>query len=63
MHSPSVSSFGEFARAPLVNETILVKLEDGHWRIAGYSIDRAPEPPAPGGEGKPAPSGSAKPKG
>ena len=51
----------KFAHAPLVNETILVKLEDSHWRIAGYSIDRAPAPPAP--EEKPAPSGGAKPKG
>ena len=54
----------KFAHAPVVNETILVKLEDGHWRIAGYSIDRAPEPPAPpASEEKPAPSGRAKPKG
>ncbi|TMG89169.1 MAG: DUF4019 domain-containing protein [Betaproteobacteria bacterium] len=54
----------KFAHAPLVNETILVKLEDSHWRIAGYSIDRAPEPPAPPApEEKPAPSGGAKPKG
>jgi hypothetical protein len=54
----------KFAHAPVVNETILVMFEADHWRIAGYSIDRAPEPPAPSPtEGKPAPSGSPKPKG
>ncbi len=42
----------QFANAPPVYEAILLTLEDDRWRIAGYSIDRAPErlrprPPPP----------------
>jgi hypothetical protein len=52
----------KFARSTLVNETILMMVEDDHWRVAGYSLARAPEPaPAPAEE-KPAPA-EAKPKG
>ena len=37
----------QFANAPPLYETILLTLENEHWRIAGYSIERAPEPVAP----------------
>ena len=37
----------QFAKAPPVSETILLTLEDDHWRIAGYRIERAPETTAP----------------
>jgi uncharacterized protein DUF4019 len=46
----------QFANAPPFYETILMTLEDEHWRIAGYSIERAPEPAAPApAEAAPAP--------
>jgi hypothetical protein len=35
----------QFTNAPPAIETILVTLEDGRWRIAGYTIARAPTPP------------------
>jgi Protein of unknown function (DUF4019) len=54
----------QFANAPPVYETILLTLEDDHWRIAGYSIERAPEAPAPPpADDKPGPDAGAKPKG
>jgi hypothetical protein len=37
----------QFTKAPPVYETILLVLEQDHWRIAGYSLERAPEPAAP----------------
>ncbi|MDQ2963356.1 MAG: DUF4019 domain-containing protein [Pseudomonadota bacterium] len=54
----------QFARAPPVYETILLTLEDDHWRIAGYSVERAPEAPAPApAENKPGQGGGSKPRG
>lgn len=58
----TVAYLTKFARSTLVTETILMMLEGDHWRVAAYSLGRAPEPaPAPG-EQKPAPS-ETKPKG
>jgi hypothetical protein len=52
----------QFAKAPPVHETILLTLEDTHWRIAGYSIERAPETTAPApAEKKPGQGAAAKP--
>ena|SRR5437762_622641 len=53
----------QFSNAPPVYETILMSLEQDHWRIAGYRLERAPEPtpPAPA-EAKPAPAPAPKPK-
>lgn len=53
----------QFAKAPPVSETILLTLEDDHWRIAGYSIERAPETTAPAPEVKPGQDAGSKPKG
>jgi hypothetical protein len=54
----------QFAKAPPVYETILLTLEDDHWRIAGYSIERAPEATAPApAEDKPGQGAGSKPKG
>jgi hypothetical protein len=36
----------QFSKAPPAIETILLMLEDGRWRIAGYNVERAPEPKA-----------------
>jgi hypothetical protein len=52
----------KFAHSTLVNETVLIMLEDDHWRVAAYSVGRAPEAALPGDEQKAAPS-DAKPKG
>jgi hypothetical protein len=46
----------QFAKAPLVYETILLTLEGEQWRIAGYSIERAPEAAAPAPAPAPAPA-------
>lgn len=46
----------QFAKAPLVYETILLTLEGDQWRIAGYSIERAPEAAAPAPAPAPAPA-------
>ena len=43
----TVTYLTQFANAPPALETILVMLEDSHWRVAGYSIGRAPEAPLP----------------
>ena len=53
----------QFANAPPVYETILMVLEEQHWRIAGYSLERAPEPapPAPA-EAKSGPGTAPEPK-
>ena len=53
----------QFSNAPPVYETFLMLLEQDHWRIAGYRLERAPEPtpPAPA-EAKPAPAPAPKPK-
>jgi hypothetical protein len=34
----------QFSKAPLATETILLVLQDSRWRIAGYNVERAPEP-------------------
>ncbi len=45
----------QFSKAPPVIETILLTLQDGRWRIAGYSINLAPaataSPTVPQGAG------------
>ena len=51
----------QFAKAPPVSETILLTLEDDHWRIAGYRIERAPETTAPAPSAD-KPGSSAEPK-
>ena len=51
----------QFAKAPPASETILLTLEDDHWRIAGYSIERAPETTAPAPSAD-KPGSSAEPK-
>ncbi len=33
--------------APPAIETVLMVLEEGHWRIGGYSVERAPAPETP----------------
>ena len=43
----TVTYLTQFANAPPALETILVTLEDDHWRIAGYSIGRPPDAPVP----------------
>jgi hypothetical protein len=56
----------QFAKAPPVYETILLTLEDDQWRIAGYSIERAPEAAAPApapAEKKPGQGAGSKPRG
>jgi len=54
----------QFAKAPPVYETILLTLEDEHWRIAGYSIEPAPEATAPApAEDKPGQGAGSKPGG
>ena len=54
----------QFVKAPPVYETILLTLEDDHWRIAGYSIERAPEATAPApAENKPGQGAGSKPGG
>jgi hypothetical protein len=53
----------QFANAPPVYETILLMLESEHWRIAGYSIERAPEPaPSAPPEAKSGPQTGPEPK-
>lgn len=53
----------QFANAPLVHETILLTLEDERWRIAGYSIERAPEASAPApADDKPGQAAGSKPR-
>ena len=37
----------QFSNAPPAIETILVVLENGHWRIGGYTVERAPEAQTP----------------
>jgi hypothetical protein len=39
----TVSYLSQFSNAPPVLETILLTLEDGQWRIAGYSVGAAAE--------------------
>ena len=51
----------QFSNAPPAIETILVVLEDGRWRIGGYSIERAREPATPP-SAKDQPGASPKPK-
>jgi hypothetical protein len=52
----------QFAKAPPVYETILLTLEGDHWRIAGYSIEPAPEATAPApAENKPGQGAGSKP--
>jgi len=36
----------QFTDAPPILETVLLTFEDGHWRVAGYSLGQAPEAPA-----------------
>lgn len=53
----------QFANAPPVYETILLTLENDRWRIAGYSIERAPEAPAPApADDKPGQDAGSKPR-
>lgn len=54
----TVAYVSQFANAPPVLETILLTLEDGHWRIAGYSAGAAPEAPKPPGPLDTAPGGA-----
>ena len=42
-----VSYLSQFSNAPRVLETILLTLEDRHWRIGGYSVGAPPEAQAP----------------
>ena len=51
----------QFAKAPPIAETILLTLEGDHWRIAGYSLERAPETTAPAPSAD-KPGSSAEPK-
>jgi len=52
----------QFANAPPVYETILLTLEDNRWRIAGYSIERAPDAAGPASaEKKPGQGAGSKP--
>ena len=37
----------QFSNAPPAIETVLMVLEEGHWRIGGYSVERAPAPETP----------------
>jgi len=43
----TVTFLTQFANTPPAVETILLTLEDSHWRIAGYNIGRGPEAPLP----------------
>jgi Protein of unknown function (DUF4019) len=43
----TIAYLTQFSNAPPAIETVLVMLEDGRWRIAGYNLTRAPEPGAP----------------
>ena len=53
----------QFANTSPVYETILLMLENEHWRIAGYSIERATESSAPASsEAKPGPRTAPEPK-
>jgi hypothetical protein len=51
----TASYLSEFSAAPPALETILLVLEDGRWRIAGYSVGAAPEAPNPAGPADKAP--------
>jgi len=57
----TVAYLTKFARSTLVGETVLMMLESDHWRVAAYSVGRAPEAASPSDEQKAAPS-DAKPK-
>ena len=41
----TIAYLTQFTNASPAIETVLVMLEEGHWRIAGYNIARAPDPP------------------
>ena len=43
----TVSYLSQFSATPPVLEAILLTLENGSWRIAGYSVGTAPEAPNP----------------
>ncbi len=47
-----------FADAPSILETVLLSLDDGRWRVAGYSVGPAPDASVPAAEQAP---GGAKP--
>ena len=52
----------QFVNAPPVYETILLTLEDNRWRIAGYSVERAPDAAEPASaEKKPGQGAGSKP--
>jgi hypothetical protein len=51
----------QFSNAPPAIETVLMVLEEGHWRIGGYSVERAAEPETPP-SGKDQAGASPKPK-
>jgi hypothetical protein len=43
----TASYLSQYSNTPPMLETILLTLEDGRWRIAGYSVGAAPEVPNP----------------
>ncbi len=43
----TASYLTQFSNAPPAIETVLMVLEEGYWRIGGYSIERAPAPETP----------------
>jgi hypothetical protein len=54
----TASYLSQFTNAPPVLEMILLTLEDGHWRIAGYSAGAAPDAPNPAAPADKAPAGA-----